>query len=79
LKDTFASYLLSLGAPIVHVSRQLGHSSIAVTLAHYATVIEAIDEFQTPPQLSDGEVWADLLSRPSGHRVVTLPKEESRN
>jgi hypothetical protein len=79
LTDTFASYLLSLGATIVHVSSQPGHSGNAVTLAHYATVIEAIDEFQTPPQLSDGEVSADLLSQPSGHRVVTDSKKRPIN
>ena len=36
LRDTFASQLLSKNAPLLYVSRQLGHSSAAVTLNHYA-------------------------------------------
>jgi hypothetical protein len=35
LRDTFASWLLSLGVSLPHVSRQLGHTDMAVTARHY--------------------------------------------
>jgi integrase len=37
LRDTYASQLLSANAPLLYVSGQLGHSSAAATLKHYAT------------------------------------------
>jgi integrase len=36
LRDTYASQLLSANVPLLYVSQQLGHSSAAVTLKHYA-------------------------------------------
>jgi integrase len=36
MRDTYASQLLSANAPLLYVSQQLGHSSAAVTLKHYA-------------------------------------------
>jgi integrase len=37
MRDTYASQLLSANAPLLYVCQQLGHSSAAVTLKHYAT------------------------------------------
>lgn len=36
MRHTFATLTLADGAPIEFVSRQLGHTSIAVTMRHYA-------------------------------------------
>ena len=36
MRHTFASLLLQDGAPITHVSRQLGHQNAAITLRVYA-------------------------------------------
>jgi len=36
LRDTFASQLLTAGAQLGYISRQLGHSDVSVTARHYA-------------------------------------------
>ena len=36
LRHTFASLLLSSNAPLLYVSRQLGHAKATTTLDHYA-------------------------------------------
>lgn len=36
LRDTFGSQLVSAGIPLLYVSRQLRHSTTAVTEKHYA-------------------------------------------
>ena len=36
LRHTFASHLLAMGAPIVYVANQMGHSKPTTTLQHYA-------------------------------------------
>ena len=66
LRDTYGSWLLTLGVPIQYVSRQLGHGSIGVTQTHYAEYLGDRGDDQVyvePPRLGPGEVVADLLSR----------------
>jgi integrase len=36
LRDTYASWLLSLGVQLGYVSQQLGHADVGVTARHYA-------------------------------------------
>ena len=64
LRDTFGSWLVSCAVPLLYVSRQLGHSSIAVTEKHYAKWIPGGgDLYVHPPVLDAGDVPADLLTR----------------
>ena len=62
LRDTFASQLLSQGIPLGYVSRQLGHSDVAVTARHYARWV-GDDVYRQPVRLRRDEVPADLLAR----------------
>jgi integrase len=65
LRDTGASWLLSLGVPVATVSRMyLGHASVAVTEKHYATFI-AQARFAYP-RLKEDEVETDLLASIGG-------------
>ena len=68
LRDTFASWLITCGVPIGYVSRQLGHSDIAVTARHYARWA-AGDDYRDPLTREAGEVPADLLARLDSHHV----------
>jgi hypothetical protein len=43
MRDTYASQLLSANAPLLYVGHQLGHSSAAVTLKHYAKWLPKAD------------------------------------
>lgn len=64
LRDTFGSQLVSGGIPLLYVSRQLGHSTTAVTEKHYAKWIPGDDDLYVEPiRLEAGEVPADLLAR----------------
>ncbi|TMA22886.1 MAG: site-specific integrase [Deltaproteobacteria bacterium] len=66
LRDTYGSWLLTLGIPIQYVSRQLGHSSIGITEKHYAEYLGRGgdgSQYVEPPKLERGEVPADLLAR----------------
>jgi hypothetical protein len=63
LRDTFASWLVSLGAPVAWVSESLGHSNWAVTAHHYARWVEDAAGRQCTPGLDSGDVWPDLLAR----------------
>ena len=68
LRDTFASQLVSAGIPILYVSRQLGHSTTAVTERHYAKWIPGDgDLYVEPINLEAGEVPGDLLARLRSH------------
>jgi len=62
LRDTFASWLLTLGAPIPWVSEALGHADWAVTARHYARWIPGGDDNE-PLRREAGEVYPDLLAR----------------
>ncbi|MBW2691436.1 MAG: tyrosine-type recombinase/integrase [Deltaproteobacteria bacterium] len=63
LRDTFASWLVSIGAPVAWVSESLGHSNWAVTAQHYAQWMEDSAGRQFTPKLDSGDVWPDLLAR----------------
>ncbi len=62
LRDTFASWLLSLGVQLGYVSQQLGHADVAVTARHYAKWVGG-DAYREPMTLLPGELPADLLAR----------------
>jgi len=61
LRDTFASWLLTLGVPAPWVSEALGHADWAVTARHYARWIPGGDD--EPLRREAGEVDPDLLAR----------------
>ncbi len=63
LRDTFASWLVSLGAPVAWVSESLGHANWTVTARHYARWMEDAAGRQFTPKLDSGDVWPDLLAR----------------
>ena len=58
LRHTFASHMLSRGAPIYKVAKFLGHSSVVVTEQHYGHL--------------DRSVLTEELRHIEG--IVTLPK-----
>jgi len=63
LRHTFASLLLSRGAPITYVAAQLGHANPTTTLRHYARWIPTA-----------GQRWVDTLDvGESGSRMVAKP------
>jgi integrase len=62
LRDSFASWLLSLGAPIPFVQDALGHADWATTARHYGKWIPSAGH-RPPLTLESGEVWSDLLAR----------------
>ena len=62
LRDTFASWLLSLGVQLGYVSMQLGHADVAVTARHYARWVGG-EIYRLPLTLEPGEVPADLIAR----------------
>jgi integrase len=62
LRDTFASQLLSAGIQLAYVSKQLGHSDIAITAKHYGKWCGG-DVYAEPARLLPGEEPADLLAR----------------
>ncbi len=63
LRDTFASWLVSLGAPVAWVSESLGQSNWAVTARHYARWMDDAARQPLTPKLDSGDVWPDLLAR----------------
>ena len=62
LRDTYASHLLTAGVQLGYVSRQLGHSDVAVTARHYAKWCGG-DEYRDPVRLGAGELPADVLAK----------------
>ncbi len=64
LRDTFASWLLSLGVQLGYVSQQLGHADVAVTAKHYAKWCGG-DVYREAMALEAGEVPADIIARAS--------------
>ena len=79
LRDTFASWLASLGVPVAWVSDVLGHSSWAVTARHYARWIDDTASRELPPTLGADDV-AGLVG-PGGARSSpeTTPRGFLRN
>ena len=63
LRDTFASWLVSLGVPVAWVSDALGHSGWVVTARHCARWIDDTASRELPPTLGAGDVWPDSLAR----------------
>jgi integrase len=64
LRDTFASQLITIGAPLAYVSQQLGHSNQVITSTTYAKWCEEANQLarrRLDPML--GELWVDLLER----------------
>jgi integrase len=81
LRDTFASWLLTFGAPLGYISAQLGHASVDVTARHYARWCGSPEDgARVPIPLEEGSIYPDLLERlgasdergnqrsPDGHR-----------
>lgn len=62
LRDTYASWLLTVGIQLGYVSQQLGHADVATTARHYARWA-AGDGYRRPLEVAPGEVPADLLAR----------------
>jgi integrase len=65
LRDTFASWLVSLGAPLPFVQKALGHANWAVTAEHYARWVPHAECIE-PARLGKGDVWPDVLARLEG-------------
>ena len=63
LRDTFASWLVSLGAPVAWVSESLGHANWAITARYYARWMEDAARQPVKSELNSGDVWPDLLAR----------------
>jgi integrase len=63
LRDTFASWLVSLGAPLAWVSESLGHANWAVTARHYARWVDDASRQPVTPELDLGDVWPNALAR----------------
>jgi Phage integrase family len=68
LRDTFASYLVMAGVPILTVSKLLGHADVRVTEKHYAHLApnylqRAVDE--NLPDFSTGGRRSKESRRPS--------------
>jgi integrase len=61
LRDSYASHLITAGISLGYVSKQLGHSDIAVTAKHYARWCS--DDYRDPWTRQPGEVPADSLVR----------------
>jgi hypothetical protein len=63
LRDTYASWLVSLGAPVVWVSESLGHANLAITARHYTRWMDDAARQPVTRELDLGDVWPDLLAR----------------
>ena len=61
LRDTFASWLLTLTGDLGYVSAQLGHSDPQVTVRHYTRWIPTVRRGRNA-QLDEGELPPDLLA-----------------
>ncbi|MEE9607448.1 MAG: site-specific integrase [Myxococcota bacterium] len=53
LRDTFASQLLTAGVQLGYISRQLGHSNVAITARHYARYVDE-EGYRAPMQVRPG-------------------------
>ena len=61
LRDTFASWLVSLGVPVAEVAYYLGHRETATTECSYARWVQAARHVR-PPELGPTDVTPDLLA-----------------
>ncbi len=66
--------LLSSGIPIVHIQKQLGHATIAMTLKSYAKWCHG-DDYVEPARLSPGELPADLLPRAFDQKMTSSDQD----
>ncbi len=74
LRDTAASLMISAGASIMAVQRQLGHASASMTLDVYGSLFES-DLEELADRLDERFAVADVaLARPEDHKVVHLPR-----
>lgn len=73
LRSTYASVLLTAGIPLKWISRQLGHSTTALTERRYARWI-GDGEYREPERLRPGELPPDLLS--SAHEAHSAAKPQ---
>jgi integrase len=64
LRHTYASLLLSAGAPITYLSAQLGHATPTTTLRYYAKWIP-----------SQGRRWVEVLDQAD----ITASRKRSKN
>jgi integrase len=64
LRHTYASLLLSAGAPLLYISQQLGHKKPTTTLRYYATWVPSGDRR-----------WVDLLGRDLAQPQAELEPE----
>ncbi len=79
LRDTYASWLVSLGAPVAWVSESLGHANWAVTARHYARWVDDAARQPLTPKLDSGDVWPDLLARVGGDNHPRIAPESPAN
>jgi integrase len=73
LRHTYASGLLSLGAPVTKVSQQLGHANPFTTWRYYARWIPT--EVRWVPRA--GQRWADALDSPAFWNQKQEPDSEA--
>ena len=73
LRDTFASMLISAGLNVVWVSRQMGHSSVNVTLRTSARLFDRRDHAETQRAEMQGR-YGTVLERTGGHPRPTGPQ-----
>ena len=87
LRHTFASLLLTQGAPITYVAAQLGHSKPTTTLQWYAhwlptsrrTFVDALDEGTGPPEAIAEAAEAGAVTPPAPARDEKLPTPRERS
>ena len=75
LRDTYASWLLSLGVQLGYVGRALGHSDAAITAEHYATWCGR-DSYCEPMALAPG-ARTSVRSKVSAKRVELSPSSSA--
>jgi integrase len=87
LRHTFASLLLTQGAPITYVAAQLGHSKPTTTLQWYAhwlptsrrTFVDALDEGAGHPEAIADAADAVAVTPPAPAREVRSPAPRERS
>ena len=75
LRHTYASLLLSEGAPLLYVQKQMGHSSAAVTLKYYSKWMPRADEERYVNRLDlEKPIWNQFpqVGEPPRNRTANL-------